>query len=44
MPSFKGKISDKELDALIKFLESLPGKNSGGMTMQEVEKTRDEGR
>lgn len=42
MPSFKGKISDKELDALIKFLESLPGKNSGGMTTQEVEKTRDD--
>jgi len=29
MPSLKGKISDKELDELIKFMESLPAKNSG---------------
>jgi cytochrome c oxidase subunit II len=35
MPSFKGKISGKELDELVKFLELLPGKNSGGATAQE---------
>jgi cytochrome c oxidase subunit II len=32
MPSLQGKIPDKELDLLIKFLESLPAKNSGGTT------------
>jgi len=32
MPSFQGKIPDKELDALIKFLELLPAKKGGGMT------------
>jgi cytochrome c oxidase subunit 2 len=29
MPSLKGKISDKELGELIKFMESLPAKKSG---------------
>jgi cytochrome c oxidase subunit II len=37
MPSLKDKISDKELDLLIKFMESLPAKNSGVAAVSHTE-------
>jgi cytochrome c oxidase subunit II len=37
MPSLKGKVSDKELDELINFMESLPAKKSGGATVSHAE-------